>query len=84
MSQSLEMSHDEPSEAARSMACSDVCDLLYLYSCDELASDERRDVEAHLMRCTECCKALEEHQKLKRALPSGFIDRKLFYYSKDA
>jgi len=78
------MSPDERSEAPRTMACSDVRDLLYLYSCDELAPDEKRDIEAHLMRCTECCKALEEHKLLKRALPSGFVDRKLFYYSKDA
>ena len=78
------MSHDEPNEVPRNMACSDVRDLLYLYGCDELEPEERRDVEAHLAGCPDCTKALDEHGVLKRALPSGFVDRKLFYYSKDS
>jgi anti-sigma factor RsiW len=78
------MSHENPSEVPRPMACADVRDLLYLFTCDELDAEERRDVEAHLTGCPACTKAFEEHEFLKRALPSGFVDRKLFYYSKDA
>lgn len=61
--------------------CDDVLDLLYLYVCDELEAEELEVVEAHIKACPSCAEALREHQVLQRALPSGFIDRKLFYYS---
>lgn len=66
------------------MSCEEVRDLLYLYLCDELEAEEKAAVESHLEGCEECRKALSEHQVLRGALPSGFINRKLFYYSKNA
>ena len=64
--------------------CEHVLDLLYLYVTNELESEEASLVESHVSGCDTCQKALAEHQVLNRALPTGMVDRKLFYYSKDA
>lgn len=78
------MSCQETSGEPNTMSCEDVRDLLFLYACDELEPGERQQIDAHLENCEECRAALEEHKLLKRVLPTGFIDRKLFYYSVNA
>lgn len=78
------MSCQETTGEPSTMGCEDVRDLLFLYACDELEPDERQQVDAHLEGCEVCNRVLEEHYVLRRVLPTGFIDRKLFYYSVDA
>ena len=77
------MNEEESTPNAPNMSCEEVRDLLYLYSCGELSPEEHEAVSLHLLTCAGCRVALEEHGVLKRALPSGFVDRKLFYYSRD-
>lgn len=67
-----------------SLTCPDVLDLLYLYQCGELEAVEADAVERHLAECESCRLANAEHEVLKTTLPTGFVDRKLFYYSKNA
>jgi anti-sigma factor RsiW len=63
--------------------CAEILDLLFLYTTDELESAERERVAAHLEGCGPCRLALEEHRTLNRALPGAFVNRRLFYYSRD-
>ena len=63
--------------------CQDVLDSLYLFVCEELEPSESLAIEAHIAACLECQKALGEHKKLSKSLPSGFQRRKLFYYSEN-
>ena len=77
------MKHNEQSGISESEDCRGIRDLLYLYSCNELESDEHDLVTAHLTNCEECRSALAEHDVLKQSLPSGLVDRKLFYYSEN-
>lgn len=78
------MSASSRAQGSEIMTCEDVCDLLFLYASDELEPDERDSVDEHLLECETCRQALEEHKVLRRALPTGFLNRKLFYYSIDA
>ena len=65
------------------MECGEVLDLLFLYATDELEAEERERVAAHLEGCGPCRLALQEHKAMGRSLPSAFVNRRLFYYSRD-
>lgn len=80
----IEMTDETPKSDEVRMRCEEVRDLLYLYACDELEPEEKEAVETHLADCPECTSALEEHRLMRKVLPSGFMNRKLFYYSKNA
>ena len=77
------MSKDISKDSESNWACEDVRDLLYLYVCGELDPEEEASIKQHLESCEECTAALHEHEILQKKLPSGFVDRKLFYYSQN-
>lgn len=74
----------EPTESPFfSMDCEEVRDLLYLYVTGELDEEEATAVARHLESCADCRLAADEHTVLVKTLPSGFVNRKLFYYAKN-
>lgn len=77
------MQNEPDNQQQSKMECEEVRDLLYLYACDELERGERLQLEAHLETCPACQEAAAEHNVLKQKLPGGFVNRKLFYYSRD-
>lgn len=77
------MSIEENNNSQIDWSCDDVRDLLYLFVCDELDPEEAQAVEAHVEQCDACATALKEHEILQKKLPTGFVERKLFYYSEN-
>lgn len=48
--------------------CEDVAPLLVFYACDELSSEEREQIVAHLATCAECSVQLSEEDSLQQAI----------------
>lgn len=56
------------SEQAKLTRCEDVAPLLVFYTCDELTSDERAQIDAHLAKCDGCRGQLSEEDALQSAI----------------
>jgi hypothetical protein len=50
------------------MRCEDVAPLLVFYICDEITSEERAQIDAHLATCSECRAQLTEEDALQTAI----------------
>jgi hypothetical protein len=66
------------------MSCEDVCDLLYLLTCNELESPELDQVLAHLGTCPDCRRALGQHVKLSGVLVETLRKIPPQYYCKSS
>jgi len=56
------------SDASKLVRCEDVAPLLVFYACDEITSEERAQIDAHLAACTECRTQLTEEDTLQAAI----------------
>ena len=52
--------------------CGDIAPLLVFYACDEVESQEREEIDAHLAACASCAGQLREEQEMQNALVSAF------------
>jgi hypothetical protein len=52
--------------------CADIGPLLVFYACDEVAPQEREQIDAHLAKCASCAAQLREEQEMQSALVSAF------------
>lgn len=50
------------------LPCNDVAPLLIFYACDEVTSEERNQIEAHLAACAACRTQLKEEEDLRALL----------------
>ena len=72
---------DELSKEWAATTCDEVCELLYLFVCDELEEHEARLVSAHLFRCPACRKALAETVRVAGSLGDALKRMRPRYYS---
>jgi hypothetical protein len=56
------------SKTAKLIRCEDVAPLLVFYACDELTSDECKQIAAHLEGCAECRAQLAEENDFRAAM----------------
>jgi hypothetical protein len=56
------------SGASKITRCEDVAPLLVFFACDELTSEEREQILAHLATCSECSAQLTEEHALQAAI----------------
>src|SRR5215470_14104539 len=56
------------SDASKLLRCEDVAPLLVFYACDEITSEERAQIDAHLAACSECRAQLTEEDALQAAI----------------
>jgi len=56
------------SGSSKFMRCEDVAPLLVFYTCDEITSEERAQIDAHLATCSECRAQLTEEDALQTAI----------------
>src|SRR5262249_19245848 len=56
------------SDFSKVMRCKDVAPLLVFYACDEITSEERAQIDAHLAACSECRAQLAEEGALQTAI----------------
>ncbi len=65
------------------MTCEEVCEMLYLYICDELMESEVKSISSHLSTCPACRKAMSETVQLTGVLSTTLPRVPMQYYSRN-